>query len=203
MAEEKGPQWAMATPSVVYLVGVACIGICALLTGWVSDGAVPLVAALLVACGIPTMICGAIELRRGDILFGSINMVFGGLIWFGLGFIFAAATWFQLTLAQLGAPAPPDLLSVVAYFAWGIALLFVLFLAPVAKASKFVMIAFIVLAVGLALLGAGVYDGDPGFGDGLMTGSGICFLVFGVMLIYAGTVFIVNTVYQAPKLWLK
>jgi len=202
MAEEKSPQWAMATPSVVYLVGVACIGICALLVGWVSGEAIPIVAALLIACGIPTMICGAIELRRGDILFGSINMVFGGLIWFGLGFIFAAATWFNVQMAGLGAPVGADL-SVVAYFAWGIALLFVLFLGPVSKASKFVMVAFIVLAVGLTMLGCGMYDGDPGFGDTFMTVSGYCFLIFGLMLIYAGTVFITNTVYQAPKLWLK
>ena len=199
MAEEKSPQWAMATPAVVYLVGVACIGICALLAGWVTGNAIPLVAALLIACGIPTMICGAIELRRGDILFGSINMVFGGLIWFGLGFIFYIATWFNLTAA--GAAAAD--LKVVAFFAWGIALLFVCFWYPVSKASKFVMVAFIVLAIGLALLGCGLYDGDPGFGDGLMYTSGICFLIFGLMLIYAGTVFIVNTVCQAPKLWLK
>ena len=202
MAEEKGPQWAMATPAVVYLVGVACIGICALLVGWVTAAAIPLVAALLIACGIPTMICGAIELRRGDILFGTINMVFGGLIWFGLGFIFLTAFWYNLTLAGLGAPPAADL-SVVAYFAWGIALLFVLFLGPVSKASKFVMVAFIVLAVGLALMGYDLYDGVPQFGEGVMVGSGICFLIFGVMVIYAGTVFITNTVYQAPKLWLK
>ena len=199
MAEEKGPQWAMGTPAVVYLVGVACIGICALLSGWVTAGAVPLVAALLIACGIPTMICGAIELRRGDILFGSINMVFGGLIWFGLGFIFAAATWFNLQMAALGAPVAADL-SVVAYFAWGIALLFFCFWFPVAKASKLVLVAFMVLTAGLALIGAGLYDGTPGFGDTIMTASGYCFLVFGLLLIYAGTVFIVNTVYQAPKL---
>ena len=196
MAEDKGPQWAMGTPAVVYLVGVACIGICALLSGWVTPGAVPLVAALLIACGIPTMICGAVELRRGDILFGSINMVFGGLIWFGLGFIFAMDTWFQLT-----AGAAADM-HVIAFFAWGIALLFVLFIPNVAKASMFVMVAFIVLAVGLVLLGLGLYN-DIAFGAGVMYGSGICFLVFGLMLIYAGTVFITNTVYQAPKLWLK
>ena len=199
MAEEKGPQWAMATPAVVYLVGVACIGICALLVGWVTAGAIPLVAALLIACGIPTMICGAIELRRGDILFGTINMVFGGLIWFGLGFIFLTAYWFNLTLAGLGAPPAADL-SVVAYFAWGIALLFFLFWFPVAKASKLVLLAFIALAAGFVLMGVDLYDGVPEFGEAIMTGSGYCFLVFGVLVIYAGTVFIVNTVYQAPKL---
>jgi len=198
MAEEKGPQWAMATPAVVYLVGVACIGICAMLAGWVSGAAAPLVAVFLIACGIPTMICGAIELRRGDILFGSINMVFGGLIWFGLGFIFAMATWFNLTAA--GAAAVD--MHVIAFFAWGIALLFALFLPNVAKASKFVMVAFIVLAVGLILLGCGLYS-DVAFGAGIMYGSGICFLIFGLMVIYAGTVFITNTVHQAPKLWLK
>jgi hypothetical protein len=201
MAEEKGPQWAMGTPAVVYLVGVACIGIWALLAGIadVNAGAVPLVAALLIACGIPTMILGAIELRRGDILFGSINMVFGGLIWFGLGFMFMTAVWQQLAVDM----------SVIAYFAWGIALLFVLFLYPVSKASKFVMVAFVVLAVGLALLGYDVYDGGPhvlGLAAEVpmvLQVSGYCFLVFGLMVIYAGTVFITNTVCQAPKLWLK
>lgn len=190
MAEEKGPQWAMATPAVVYLVGVACIGICALLVGWVTAGAIPLVAALLIACGIPTMICGAIELRRGDILFGTINMVFGGLIWFGLGFIFMTAVWLQLAVD----------LSVVAYFAWGIALLFFLFWFTVAKASKLVLVAFMVLTVGLALMGVDLYDGIPQFGETVMQASGYCFLVFGLLVIYAGTVFIVNTFYQAPKL---
>jgi len=193
MAEEKGPQWAMATPAVVYMVGVACITICALLVGWVTPGAVPLVAALLIACGIPTMICGAIELRRGDILFGSINMVFGGLIWFGFGFMFAMATWFQLT-----AGVAADM-SVVGYFAAGISLLFVLFLPSVFKVSKLVGVAFIVLAVGLALMAVGMITGVP-FAVGVMTISGYCFLIFGLMVIYAGTVFITNTVYQAPKL---
>ena len=193
MAEEKGPQWAMATPAVVYLVGVACIGVFALLFGLVTPAAVPVVAALLIACGIPTMICGAIELRRGDILFGSINMVFGGLIWFGLGFIFIIATWFQLT-----AGAPADL-SVVGYFAAGTALLFFLFLPTVGKATWLVFLAFIVLGVGLALLAWGLLVGTP-FGMFPMNVSGICFLIFGLIVIYAGTVFIVNTVYQAPKL---
>ncbi len=192
MAEEKGPQWAMATPAVVYLVGVACLGVFALLTGLVTAGAVPAVAVLLIACGIPTMICGAVELRRGDILFGSINMVFGGLIWFGLGFIFLAATWFQISTG-----GPPDL-SVVGYFAAGTSLLFFLFLPGLSKASWFVFIAFIVLGVGLACLSWGMLTGAP-FGTLPMAISGYCFLVFGLMVIYAGTVFIVNTVFQAPK----
>ena len=194
MAEEKGPQWAMATPAVVYLVGVACIGIWALLAGIgdVTPNAIPIIAAILIACGIPTMILGAIELRRGDILFGSINMVFGGLIWFGLGFMFMTVVYFGL----------PEL-NVIAFFLFGISLLFVLFLYPVSKASKFVMVAFVVLAVGLALMGADLYDGIPKFGEGIMAISGYCFLIFGLMVIYAGTVFITNTVCQAPKLWLK
>jgi len=194
MAEEKGPQLAMGTPAEVYLVGVACIGIWALLSGigGVTPNAIPIVAAILIACGIPTMILGAIELRRGDILFGSINMVFGGLIWFGLGFIFMTVVYFNL----------PEL-NVLAFFLFGISLLFVLFLYPVSKASKFIMVAFLVLAVGLALMGADLYDGIPKFGEGIMAVSGYCFLVFGLMVIYAGTVFITNTVCQAPKLWLK
>ena len=79
MAEQKGPQWAMATPAEVYLVGVACIGIFGLLMGWVNPGAIPVVAVFLIACGIVTMALGTIELRRGDILLGSINIC----IWSG------------------------------------------------------------------------------------------------------------------------
>lgn len=193
MAEEKSPQWAMATPAEIYMVGVVCIGIFALLMGWVTDAAVPLLAVFLIAGGIPTMILGAIELRRGDILLGSINMVFGGLIWFGLGFVFAAATWFALI-----AGAPADL-RIVGYFAAGISLLFFLFLPNVGKLSWFLFLAFIVLGLGLALLAAGLIT-ETAFGDFPMNVSGICFLIFAVMVIYLGTAFITNTVYQATKL---
>ena len=198
MAEEKGAQWAMATPAEVYLVGVACIGIFGLLMGWVNPGAMPIVAVFLIACGIVTMALGTIELRRGDILLGSINMVFGGLIWFGLGFILAYVAWAWANLGGAPDVLQPDL-RIAGYFAAGIALLFFLFLPNVGKVSWFLFLAFIVLGLGLAFLSAGLIT-NTAFGDFPMNASGICFLIFAIMVIYMGTVFITNTVYQAPKL---
>jgi len=200
MAEEKSPQWAMATPAVLYMVGVACLGIFGLLMGWFTDGAIPIMGIFLIMCGLVTLPLGAIELRRGDILLGSINMVFGALIFLGLGSVLAYVGWAWGSLVMAGAPPVlfPDL-TIAGYFAAGIALLFFLFLPSVAKVSWFIFLAFIVLGVGLAFLATGLINGTA-FGDFPMNASGICFLIWAIMVIYLGTAFITNTVYQAPKL---
>ncbi len=206
MAEEKGPQWAMATPAVLYMVGAACIMLFALLYGLVNPGAIPGVAVLFIVCGIATLILGAIELRRGDILLGSVDMVFGGLIFLGVGAVLGSIAWAMTNLAQTPAGAPaavvgiytPDL-RIAAYLAIGIAVALLLFLPNVGKLSWALFLFFIVLAAAAATLAAGLLDG-AGFGDTIMKVSGILFLMFGAFAYYAGTVFITNTVYQAPKL---
>jgi hypothetical protein len=198
MAEEKGPQWAMATPAVIYMVGVACLGIFGMLMGWFNPGAIPIMGIFLMMCGLVTLPLGVISLRRGDILLGSINMVFGALIFLGLGSILAYVGW---TFANLGG-APAILqadLRIAGFFAAGISLLFFCFLPSVGKVSWFLFLAFIVLGVGLAFLAAGLINGTA-FGDFPMSASGICFLIWAIMVIYLGTAFITNTVYQAPKL---
>ncbi len=107
MAEEKGPQWAMGTPAVLYMVGCATLMLFALLSGLVNPGAVPAVAILFVVCGIATLILGTIELRRGDLLLGSIDMVFGGLIFLGVGSVLGSVAWGMTQLAQTPAGAHP------------------------------------------------------------------------------------------------
>jgi len=206
MAEEKGPQWAMATPAVLYMVGCACIMLFALLYGLVNPGAIPGVAILFIVCGIATLILGTIELRRGDILLGSIDMVFGGLIFLGVGAVLGSIAWAMTNLAQTPAGAPaavvgvytPDL-RIAAYLAIGIAVALLLFLPNVGKVSWALFLFFIVLAAAAVTLAAGLLDG-ANFGDAIMKVSGILFLIFGAFAYYAGTVFITNTVYQAPKL---
>ena len=206
MAEEKGPQWAMATPAVLYMVGCACIMLFALLYGLVNPGAIPGVAILFIVCGIATLILGTIELRRGDILLGSVDMVFGGLIFLGVGAVLGSIAWAMTNLAQTPAGAPaavvgvytPDL-RIAAYLAIGIAVALLLFLPNVGKLSWALFLFFIVLAAAAVTLAAGLLDG-ANFGDAIMKVSGILFLIFGVFAYYAGTVFITNTVYQAPKL---
>ena len=188
MAEEKGPQWAMATPAVLYMVGCACIMLFALLYGLVNPGAIAGVAILFIVCGIATLILGTIELRRGDILLGSIDMVFGGLIFLGVGTVLASIAWGMTT----------DL-RIAAYLAIGIAVALLLFLPNVGKVSWALFLFFIVLAAAAATLAVGLLDG-ANFGDAIMKVSGILFLIFGAFAYYAGTVFITNTVYQAPKL---
>jgi hypothetical protein len=198
MAEEKGPQWAMATPAVLYMVGVACIGIFGMLMGWFNLGAIPIMGIFLIMCGLVTLPLGVISLRRGDILLGSINMVFGALIFLGLGSILAYVGW---TFANLG--GAPDILQadlrIAGFFAAGISLLFFLFLPSVGKVSWLIFLAFIVLGVGLAFLAAGLINGTA-FGDFPLNASGYCFLIWAIMVIYLSTAFITNTVYQAPKL---
>jgi len=126
-------------------------------------------------------------------------MVFGGLIWFGLGFILAYVAWAWGNLpAEAPAALQPDL-RIAGYFAAGIALLFFLFLPNVGKLSWFLFLSFIALGVGLAFLSAGLIT-ETAFGAFPMNASGICFLIFALMVIYLGTAFITNTVYQAPKL---
>ena len=206
MAEEKGPQWAMATPAVLYMVGCACIMLFALLYGLVNPGAIPGVAILFIVCGIATLILGTIELRRGDILLGSVDMVFGGLIFLGVGAVLGSIAWAMTNLAQTPAGAPaavvavytPDL-RIAAYLAIGIAVALLLFLPNVGKLSWALFLFFIVLAAAAVTLAVGLLDG-ANFGDAIMKVSGILFLMFGAFAYYAGTVFITNTVYQAPKL---
>jgi len=194
MAEVK-TNWAMGTPAVLYLVGAICIGVFAMLYGLVSPLAMPIAAAFLIAGGIVTVVLGAIELARGDILLGSVDMVFGGLIFLGIGFTFAAVTW---TWGNLPAEMAPDL-GFAGWVAAGIAIIFFLFLPSVGKVSWSLFTIFIVLGIGIAFLSAGLILGVP-LGMGMMQWSGICFLLFGLYTLYAGTVFITNTVYQAPKL---
>jgi len=117
MSEVK-TNWAMGTPAVLYMVGTSCLGVFALLYGLVTPGALPIIAVLLIACGIATMILGTIEFARGDILLGSIDMVFGGLIFLGIGFMLGAASWWLVQTGGL-----PDL-RMAGYIAIGIALIF-------------------------------------------------------------------------------
>lgn len=196
MSEVK-PSWAMGTPAVLYMVGTSCLGVFAVLCGFVTPGAIPYLAVFLIACGIATMILGTVELARGDLLLGSIDMVFGALIFLGLGFIFAAFAW---VLGNVAEALPPDL-SILGYFAAGIALIFFLFLPSVGKVAWSLFLAFIVLGLGFAFLAWAQLTGVH-FGLFPMNASGYCFLVFGLFTLYAATVFITNTVYQAPKLGL-
>jgi len=188
----------MATPAVIYMVGVACLGIFGMLMGWFTPGAIPIMGIFLMMCGLVTLPLGVIELRRGDILLGSINMVFGALIFLGLGSILAYVGWAFGNLGAAPAVLQPDL-SIAGYFAAGISLLFFCFLPSVGKVSWLIFLAFIVLGVGLAFLSAGLINGTA-FGDFPLNASGICFLIWAIMVIYLGTAFITNTVYQAPKL---
>ena len=197
MSEAK-TNWAMGTPAVLYMVGCACIMLFALLYGLVNPGAIPLVAVVFIVCGIATLILGKIELARGDILLGSIDMVFGALIFMGLGVVLATVAWSWANLAGAPAILQPDL-KMAAFLSWGIAIALLLFLPNVGKVSWSLFLFFLVLAVGVALVGVGLWSG-ANFGDPIMKLGGILVLLFGLFGYYAGTVFITNTVYQAPKL---
>ena len=197
MSEAK-TNWAMGTPAVLYMVGCACIMLFALLYGLVNPGAIPLVAVVFIVCGIATLILGKVELARGDILLGSIDMVFGGLIFLGVGVVLATVAWSWANLAAAPAILQPDL-KMAACLCWGITICLLLFLPNVGKVSWSLFLFFIVLAAFGVVAGMGLWSG-ANFGDPIMKLAGILVLLFGLFAYYAGTVFITNTVYQAPKL---
>lgn len=190
MSQQQAPQWAMATPGIVYTVGVACIVLFALLFGLVTPGAIPLIAVTFMF-GAVTCIAGSIvELRRGDILLGSICLVFGCLIFGAVGAVLLTAFWAGLGNVDL---------RLAAYLAFGIALCLLLFVPPVGKVSWLLVVGFIILAAAAVTLAIGILTGVA-FGLGIMSISAILFLIFGVIAFYLGTVFIVNTVYGRPVL---
>jgi len=188
MSQQQAPQWAMATPGIVYTVATACVMLFALLAGLVGPGAIPVLGVTFMF-GAVTCIAGSfVELRRGDILLGSICLVFGCLIFGAVG-----------TVLLIAALVPGVDLRAAAYLAFGIAVCLLLFLPGVGKVSWLLFVSFIILAAAAVLLAIGILTGVP-FGLGIMFISGILFLIFGVIVYYLGTVFIVNTVYGAPKL---
>jgi len=205
MAEAK-TNWAMGTPAVLYMVGSACVMLFALLYGLTGPGGLPLVAVVFIACGIATLILGKIELARGDILLGSIDMVFGALIFLGVGLVLGTVAWALSRVAILPAGAPPIAgailapdLRMAAYLSFGIAICLLLFLPNVGKVSWALFLFFIILAAFAVVLAIGLLTG-ANFGAPIMKLAGILLLLFGLFAYYAGTVFITNTVYQAPKL---
>jgi len=194
MAEQKS-NWAMATPGALYMVGAACFGVFALLTGQAAPTSIPLLGVWLVAVGVPIVVIGVVEYARGDILLGSINAVFGALVAVGGGLTFLATIW---VMANFPPEAAPD--ASLSGWVWvAIGILFLLFLPAVGKVAWSLFIMFIELAVGILLLATGLITQVP-IATGVFVPAGILFLIFGLYVMYAGTVFIVNTVYAKPKL---
>ena len=198
MAEEKSPPAAMGTPAVLYMVGTACLMLYALLAGLVNPGAIPIIGITFVICAVACLMMGAHELRRGDILLGSIDMVFGALIFGAFGLVLCVVAWSWANLGGLPAILQVDM-KMAAWLSVGVVLALLLFLPAVGKVAWTLFIFFLVLAVGVAMAAWGFFVGAP-FGVFPNNIAAWLILVFGLFAFYAGTVFIVNTVYQAPKL---
>jgi len=198
MAEEKSPPAAMGTPAVLYMVGTACLMLFALLYGLVDPGAIPLIGITFVICAVACLMLGMVELRRGDILLGSIDMVFGALIFGAVGLVLCVVAWSWANLGGAPAVLQPDL-KMAGWLAVGITVCLLLFLPAVGKVSWALFLFFIVLAAAVAFAAGGFFVGAA-FGAFPNNVAAILFLIFAAFVYYAGTVFIVNTVYQAPKL---
>jgi hypothetical protein len=198
MAEEKSPPAAMGTAGVLYMVGTAALMLFALQAGLVNPGAIPIIGITFVICAVACLMVGIHELRRGDILFGSIDMVFGALIFGAFGLVLCVVAWSWANLGGLPDILQPDM-KMAGWLAVGVSICLVLFLPAVGKVSWVVFLFFLVLAVGVALAAWGFFVGAP-FGVFPNNVSGWLIGVFALFAFYAGTVFIVNTVYQAPKL---
>ena len=191
MAEQRSPI-AMATPTAVLAVGALCVGFWALLTGMVSPAAIPVIAAWALTVGTVVFICGVLEMVRGDILLGSTCLILAGLIGMGAGMSFNAIVaqpqeaW-AAGLAQSG-------------WVWvAVGVIVFALLRVYGKVSWSLFLFMLLLGVILELLAYGLIVGVP-LGTGTMVVTGWLLLVFAAYCIYAGTVFITNTVYGAPKL---
>jgi len=192
MSEVKSNQWAMAAPACFYVVGALCFGLFALLFGLVSPAAIPVMCAWLIAGAVGILIGGIIELARNDILLGSIILVFGALIALGGGMSFNAIVALPQEAMLAG-------LAISGWIWIAIGILIFVFLPSVGRVSWSIFVFMIDLGVAIELLAIGLIAG-VGLGTGIMMISGILLLIFGIYALYAGTVFITNTVYGAPKL---
>ena len=168
------------------------------LAGLVNPGAIPIIGITFVICAVACLMMGAHELRRGDILLGSIDMVFGALIFGAFGLVLLVVAWSWANLGGLPDILQPDM-KMAGWLASGVVLALLMFLPAVGKLAWTLFIFFLVLAVGVAMAAWGFFVG-AGFGAFPNNIAAWLILVFGLFAFYAGTVFIVNTVYQAPKL---
>jgi hypothetical protein len=184
--------WAMAAPACLYVVGALCFGLFALLYGLVSAASIPVMCAWLIAGAVAILICGIIELARGDIFLGSVILVLGALIALGGGMSFSATV-------ALPPEAIPAGLALSGWVWVAIGLILFIFLPSAGKVSWSLFVFVIEFGVALELLAIGLITG-VGLGTGIMSIAGILLLIFGLYVLYAGTVFITNTVYGAQKL---
>ncbi len=190
MSEVK-TNWAMGAPAALYVIGAACFGLFALLTGLVPGTAIPVMAVWLIAAAVAIFICGIIDLARGDLLLGTMFVVFAALIFLGGGLSFNAT----LALGE-------GMLAGFALSGWvwlGIGIIVLLFLPSVGRVSWSLFLFVLVLAVAVIMVALGFISG-PVLGTGLMLWAGILIGLFGLYTLYVGTVFVLNTVAGAPKL---
>ena len=189
---EARPAQAMATPAALFAVGGLCFGLFALLAGLVSPAAIPVIAGWAMVVGGLVLICGVLETVRGDILLGSTCLILGGLIGMGSGLAF------HITV---GTPQEmwPAGLAQTGWIWVAIGLILLALLPCYGKVSWSLFVFMVELVVIAFLLAIGLITGVP-MGVGIMALDGWLLLIFGLYCIYAGTVFVTNTVYAAPKL---
>ena len=192
MAEAKQPQVAPATPAAVFAVGGLCFGFFALLTGLVDATATPVIAGWAMVVGGTVLICGVLEMVRGEVLLGSTCLILGGLIGMGSGLAF------HITMGS-----PPEFwgaeFAQTGYIWIAIALILLGLLPCFGKISSSLFLAIALLVAIAAILAAGLIDGVA-MGEGIMYLDGVLLLIFGIYCIYASTALITHMVFGSPKL---
>jgi len=194
MSEVK-TNWAMPTVATLWIVASLCFGLFALLVGLVPMAGTSVLCAWLIAGSVGLFICAIIEFVRGEIVLGTVTLVFAPLVALGGGMTFTAI----LELAPLGPEAMAAGMALSGWVWLAIGILFFLFLPALAKVSWSLFIMMIELGVGIIMIAIGMMTGVP-MGEGLMLIAGYLVIIFAVYAMYAGLVFLTNTVYQAPKL---
>lgn len=101
---------ASPTGAALFALAVACFMFWALFLGWVTGGAVIIMAVLLIACAIPQLMASIFDLLKGNALFGNIMCYFASFFMVGTALTLIVEYLCGIT----GWPIDPTLLG----FAW-------------------------------------------------------------------------------------
>jgi hypothetical protein len=192
MQQQQQVTWADPTTLILFAVAMSCFCLCGFLTAWPAGAAAttsaPLLSGFLFAAAVAVIIGAIIAFKRGDMLIGSLGGVLGALILMGGSTL--AGGWTGIWLI---APASPE---IAGWAFLGISIIIFLFLPSVFRISGSLFLFLGELVIACALLSSACLGGLVN--TGLVNAVGWMLLIFGIYCLYAGFVFITNTIYGRP-----
>lgn len=183
MSEARQEPQIWTDPGAASLYAVAVITAClwAFGTGMVRSEAAPLLIPPMLSAGVTPLVCGIIDLKRGNIISGTLSMVFGGILGFGGVAQFGVMAW----LGSQKIPFDPRLSG----YMWGMAGVVMILISIVAlRAPRAIFLGILEVGIGLLLSGVSMLGIAPVLGPL----SSWMFLVFSAWCLYTGTAILTN-----------